>query len=693
MKDVANPITIIVPVYGDWPSLEMCIDSLQKHVMEPNRVMLVNDCGPEVDLIERNIKKMIDNDSRFVYHRNPENKGFVKTCNRAALELDETDNDILLLNSDTIVTAGFLEEMSAVLYANDKHGCVCPRSNNATIVSVPFRMKDNSPDREVDYALSVYEKIVDDLPRYQVTPVAHGFCLLTRRTLVKEFGLFDEVYGLGYGEENDYCQRVNAYGYSSVVANKAFVCHLESRSFTSEKKAMLIEKNEEILTKRYPYYRTLVEKYINFNIDPVDWFADVIAGDHSKTKVMINLYHVPLSYNGTSRNILSLLVYISKNQANYPDIEFTIATNREADKFFNLSDYGIRTIYTNEINELFHVGYCPSQIFHIENLKLLNKYCQKIVFSHLDIIGIRSNALLSNDFNQRIVFEDALKYSDKVITISDFTRNDTIAYYNYLPGLVDKLQTVYQGLPESDLFQAETDQVVDTKVAELVERGNYVLVIGNSYPHKFLQETIDKLSTSERDVIVVGAKSVNTNNDNIICIESGRLSDAFMTELKKRCSIVVFPSLYEGFGLPTVETSVAGKPLILSDTQLNREISNSFSLKHVYFFKHSSEVPLLIEKALKNKKTISALAISTRTMADYNHDLLQIVLDLGRSESYSPEALRERWSYFAKLNQYQPVNHSFIKPSTVFRLSKAIKRTAPGLYPSIKKYYNKFKTR
>src|SRR5688572_29617210 len=135
VKNGKSSVTIVVPVYGDWPSLEQCIASLKQFVSGPHKVMLVNDCGPEVELMETNILKAIKDKEMFEYYRNPENQGFVKTCNRAAFELDTSGNDILLLNSDTVVTEGFLEEMVGVLYASDKHGCVCPRSNNATIAS------------------------------------------------------------------------------------------------------------------------------------------------------------------------------------------------------------------------------------------------------------------------------------------------------------------------------------------------------------------------------------------------------------------------------------------------------------------------------------------------------------------------------------------------------------------------------
>ncbi|HTE22526.1 MAG TPA: glycosyltransferase family 2 protein [Candidatus Limnocylindria bacterium] len=257
-----NTVTIIIPVYGDWPSLSECISSLKEHVdttLHP--VMLVNDCGPEAELIERNIQAAIKDVPGFTYHRNKKNLGFVGNCNHAVLTLEKTNNDILLLNSDTKVTAGFLDEMLAVLYATPRHGAVSPRSNNATIATIPLSAAVQK-GVAAPKSYQLYQKIKPLLPRYQVVPVAHGFCMLIRRKLIKQYGLFDKAFGKGYGEEVDFCMRIAKHGYKSVLANRAYVFHLEARSFTPEVKSKLLEANNKILWERYPKYRQSVRDYM-----------------------------------------------------------------------------------------------------------------------------------------------------------------------------------------------------------------------------------------------------------------------------------------------------------------------------------------------------------------------------------------------------------------------------------------------
>ncbi|HLG91081.1 MAG TPA: glycosyltransferase family 2 protein [Candidatus Saccharimonadales bacterium] len=259
-------VTIVVPVYADWPSLKDCIQSLMQYVDAKHNVMLVNDCGPEADLLEKNIKEAIKGSKNFYYYRNPKNLGFVKTCNRAILKLDKTDNDILLLNSDTEVTAGFLEEILDLLSINTKIGAISPRTNNATIFTLPLAaISQKGIEARKSYEL--FRKYKAKFPRYSEVPTAHGFCMLIRRGLIKKYGLFDEAFGMGYGEEVDFCQRVAKHGWLNVVSHQAYVFHLEAKSFSLETKKQLIEQSSKIILQRYPTYKRAVSEYIEKAMD------------------------------------------------------------------------------------------------------------------------------------------------------------------------------------------------------------------------------------------------------------------------------------------------------------------------------------------------------------------------------------------------------------------------------------------
>ena len=256
----ASPVTIVVPVYADWPSLKDCLSSLKALVDKHHKIMLINDNGPQANFLEKKIKTTITEFPNFQYYRNSKNLGFLQTCNRAVQELDKTTNDILLLNSDTKVTPGFLEEMLGVLYVSDRIGTVSPRSNNATIATIPLSAAvQKGIDPEKSYRL--FKKMNKRLPRYNEIPTALGFCMLIRRKVIEEFGLFDKVFGKGYGEENDFSMRIKQGGYISALSNRSYVFHQEARSFKMKTKLKLISKNQAIIEQRYPDYQQAVRDY------------------------------------------------------------------------------------------------------------------------------------------------------------------------------------------------------------------------------------------------------------------------------------------------------------------------------------------------------------------------------------------------------------------------------------------------
>jgi GT2 family glycosyltransferase len=312
----------VVPVYGDFPSLIPCVRSLIDTVDQSmHRVLLVNDVGPRADEIETALLELIEGQASFAYARNPSNLGFVGTCNRAAFELDATDNDILLLNSDTIATPGFIEELSAVLNASPEVGAVCARSNNATIASLPYGLRDRSAERTPERTIAVHAALRDVLPRSSAAPVAMGFCLLVRRSVIQRFGLFDDAFAPGYGEENDFCLRIAAEGFSSHIAHRALVLHLGSRSFAPARRAALRAAHERLLVARYPHYPAAVRDYIFNGRDPVDVFADALVPGDDVVRVLVDVVDAGRS----ARRVLAACTAAASTT-----LAFTVVSTRRA---------------------------------------------------------------------------------------------------------------------------------------------------------------------------------------------------------------------------------------------------------------------------------------------------------------------------------------------------------------------------
>lgn len=250
---------IIVPVYNAYDCLTACFDSVINNTdLKENRLIIIDDKSPDpkvLPLLERYSEK-----DGIILLKNEENLGFVGTVNKG-MKLS-AENDVLLLNSDTEVTAGWLDKIKKCAYSNDNVATVTPLSNNATFASVPNTFEAN--DLPEGYSLNEFADIVEkaSFRDYPEVPTGHGFCLYIKRSALNAVGYFDEEsFGKGYGEENDFCYRCLDKGLQHLTCDDTFVLHKESRSFSESKEAQL-KQGLELIKKRYPFYTQNLEVWV-----------------------------------------------------------------------------------------------------------------------------------------------------------------------------------------------------------------------------------------------------------------------------------------------------------------------------------------------------------------------------------------------------------------------------------------------
>jgi GT2 family glycosyltransferase/2-polyprenyl-3-methyl-5-hydroxy-6-metoxy-1,4-benzoquinol methylase/glycosyltransferase involved in cell wall biosynthesis len=250
-------IDVIVPIYNARDDVRRCVESVRRNTLSDYRLILLDDCStdPQISAFFEELKK--DGDPRLVLLRNDTNLGFVGTANRA---MSLSRHDVVLLNSDTIVTLGWLEKIRRCADSDPTIGTITPFSNNAEICSFPALCKDNPLSADPEATNRAIEEAA--LPLYPDIPTAVGFCMYIRRALLERIGAFDErTFGRGYGEENDFSMRAAKAGYRNVLCDDTFVAHLGSRSFEASKQA-LTEQNMQSLLEKHPRYMEQVMSFI-----------------------------------------------------------------------------------------------------------------------------------------------------------------------------------------------------------------------------------------------------------------------------------------------------------------------------------------------------------------------------------------------------------------------------------------------
>ena len=117
--------------------------------------------------------------------QNETNLGFVGTVNRG---MKYSENDVILLNSDTEVTNQWIEKMNNCAYSSLDVASVTALSNNATLASVPKGLQPNDIPNGWsldDYASMIYKTSYHDYPEI---PTAHGFCMYIKRSVLNHVG-------------------------------------------------------------------------------------------------------------------------------------------------------------------------------------------------------------------------------------------------------------------------------------------------------------------------------------------------------------------------------------------------------------------------------------------------------------------------------------------------------------------------
>jgi len=244
-------VDIIVPIYNAYEDLQICLDSIYRNTdLQNNRLILINDNSSD-ERIKPYLEEQAKTWHNVLVIHNDSNKGFPANINLGMAQ--SQDNDVILLNSDTVVTRNWVEKMLTCAYSDSAIGTVTPVSNNATLCSVPNFCQENTlPERlSIDKAAEIVERC--SFHAYPDITVAHGFCMLVKREVIDTIGNFDaETFERGYGEENDFCNRAEQAGYKHVMCDDTYIYHSGTKSFISKEKEEYIRLHERILYQRYP---------------------------------------------------------------------------------------------------------------------------------------------------------------------------------------------------------------------------------------------------------------------------------------------------------------------------------------------------------------------------------------------------------------------------------------------------------
>ena len=245
---------IVVPVYNGDAVIMDCLRSVQRETTTPFQALVVNDGSRQHTTAAL---RELAADPRFLLLDRSDNKGYTKSINEA-VKLAGAEW-VVVLNSDTIVSHGWLAKLHDAAASRPDVGMVGALSNAASYQSVPLVKDPNGTWSKNDFLEPAHVPLVqarlDEIAEraYPALPLLNGFCTLIKREVFDRCGLYDEdAFPIGYGEETDLCLRAGKAGYALVVADDCFVYHRKSVTFGTKGRKPLTRAGSLELMNKHP---------------------------------------------------------------------------------------------------------------------------------------------------------------------------------------------------------------------------------------------------------------------------------------------------------------------------------------------------------------------------------------------------------------------------------------------------------
>jgi GT2 family glycosyltransferase len=556
MTTSSPPLLIVIPLFrnaGIVPDLVRSLCACRGEVDKSSAtLLLINDSPDDAELASVLARELpsLREDYNVELRQNDRNLGFVHSANSGLQSAVERQCDALLMNSDIVLFPGAIRELREVAYLDPMIGFVNPRSNNATIASLPQQRA--YAGRTPQAAFAIFNNLSRHLPRLRYVPTAVGFCLYIKVEILREFGLFDPIYGKGYNEENDLIMRANRCGYRAVLANKAFVYHIGEQSFALTETPTHARDiaNRAILDQRYPEYTPILAQYFR----SPEYCAELLLtgllpGPDGRLKLALDGRSLGAYHSGTSEAATQLFRRIVEAWSDV--FEVTLFCAQDAFEFHELDKIrGLRHCAFKDEGP-FAAVLRFGQPFYKDTIAEFESRAPVVLLFMLDTIALDCAYLSLNTPDLQVIWQHALSHSDVICYNSAFTGRQFAARFD-IPAHVAQLPLLHSLVPAeyepSGAHGAPADQ-------------RHILLLGNHYDHKFIAPTIAKLLERTNETIAVLGYALEPS-ERIKSYQSGALEPEEIERLYAAATVIGYPSHYEGFGLPIMHALAHRKPIV-----------------------------------------------------------------------------------------------------------------------------------
>jgi glycosyltransferase involved in cell wall biosynthesis len=208
-----------------------------------------------------------------------------------------------------------------------------------------------------------------------------------------------------------------------------------------------------------------------------------------------------------------------------------------------------------------------------------------------DIIHVLYPQFLPNRFAllyARAMIRRALRRADRIITVSYNSKRDLVDYFGIPPARVDVIYNGVAGRFRPDVPAAERDRVA----SKYALPHPYLLFLGGEKPHKNVRNVLRAFAEARRDrslphaLVLAGPMPKNRSRVEALIaaldlgpavVRPGVVPEEDLPGLYAGADAFLYPTLYEGFGLPVAEAMACGVPVLTSSTSALQEIAGGYA--------------------------------------------------------------------------------------------------------------------
>lgn len=352
-------------------------------------------------------------------------------------------------------------------------------------------------------------------------------------------------------------------------------------------------------------------------------------------------FHNNSGLGNYSRDLVRILA------ENYPENEFVLLEQKKSERgkeILDLPNVSFHQVKKGNFARQLKFGKAAqdlnADIFHGLSgelpLKWDKKSIKKFVTIH-DLIFLRFPQFYSY-FDRKIhywKFKKACEQADLVIAISEQTKRDII---QFLKIKEEKIVIIYQGCHQTFKERKSKEFLEKTKEKFKIPEC-FILNVGTIEPRKNLLNIVKVIVDSEINLVVVGKKtkyfklvetfiSQNKVQNQVHFLENVSMEE--LSALYQLADIFVYPSLFEGFGIPVIEALFSETAVITSNTSslpeaggknslyVNPQNSEDLKSKISFLWSNKSERKRLAEKGLEFVQKFSDDKIAENLMKIYN---------------------------------------------------------------------------